>query len=130
MKHNKQSLVAAWMRRSEQDLEAAVVLLEHEQAGEIVLFHLQQSVEKAIKAYLIDQEKNMPHVHDIELLLDEASNLDQRFKVWESLENMTVFAVVGRYPESDDWIGDCDPRPWIDEVTRFCQFVRSCLEGL
>ncbi len=41
---------------------------------------------------------------------------------------MTDFAVVGRYPESDQWIDDYEPSEWIVTVQQACDFVWRKIE--
>jgi HEPN domain-containing protein len=130
MKRNKQTLAQAWKKRSQDDLAVAKLVMASQGSHEIALFHLQQSIEKAIKAYLIWHEQDFPHVHDIERLLYEASQIDQKFADWERLEDMSIFAVAGRYPESDSWIGECSPSDWLVDVEAFCTFVWAQMEGL
>lgn len=123
MKHDKAALVASWKRRSCQDLKAANVLISEDGMRETTLFHLQQSIEKALKAYLIWCSVNFPHTHDLELLVDIAREKDADFEQLNSVASMTDFAVAGRYPESDQWIDDCDPVEWMPVVRQACDFI-------
>ena len=47
--------IQQWLLKSQRDLEAAKVLFEHG-LFDIVVYHCQQSAEKALKAYLVYQE--------------------------------------------------------------------------
>jgi len=42
-------------------------LISEDGLRETTLFHLQQAIEKALKAYLVWCEVNFPHTHDLEL---------------------------------------------------------------
>jgi HEPN domain-containing protein len=123
MKHDKATLVESWKRRSCQDFKAAELLGNDDGLRETTLFHLQQAVEKALKAYLIWCEVDFPHTHDLELLLDIAIDKDSDFEQLESVADLTDFAVAGRYPESDQWIENCDPGEWMVAVRRACDFI-------
>ena len=123
MKHDKEALVASWKRRSCQDLKAAKVLISEEGMQEVTLFHLQQSIEKALKAYLIWCAVNFPHTHDLEVLVDLAREQDEGFDRLDVVVAMTDFAVAGRYPESDQWIDGCDPSEWMAIVEQACDVV-------
>jgi len=115
MKHDKEALVASWERRSCQDLKAAKLLINEDGMQEATLFHLQQAIEKALKAYLIWRAVNFPHTHDLEILVD--------FDQLDSVTTMTDFAVAGRYPESDQWIDDFNPSEWMVIVEQACDFI-------
>jgi len=123
MKHDKGALVASWKRRSCQDLKAAKLLIGEEGMQETTLFHLQQAIEKALKAYLIWCAVNFPHTHDLEVLVDLAREQDAGFDRLDSVTALTDFAVAGRYPESDQWIDDCDPSDWMVIVQHSCDFI-------
>jgi len=129
MKHDKGALVASWRRRSCQDLKAAKVLISEDGMRETTLFHLQQAIEKALKAYLIRCAVSFPHTHDLEVLLDLAREQDADFDQLDSVTDMTDFAVAVRYPESDQWIDDCDPSEWMVIVERACDFVLQKMEA-
>jgi len=129
MKHDKEALVASWMRRSCQDLKAAKVLISEDGMRETTLFHLQQAIEKALKAYLIWCAVSFPHTHDLEVLVDLAREQDADFEQLDSVTDMTDFAVAVRYPESDQWIDDCDPSEWMVIVERACDFVLRKMEA-
>ncbi len=90
---------------------------------ETALFHLQQAIEKSLKAYLIWSEVDSPHTHDIELLLNIASEKDAGFDKFESVADLTDFAVAGRYPESDQWIEECNPTEWMPIAQNICNFI-------
>jgi len=123
MKHNKEALVASWKRRSCQDLKAAKILTGEGGMRETTLFHLQQAIEKALKAYLVWRAVNFPHTHDLEVLIDLAKEQDTDFDQLDSVAALTDFAVAGRYPESDQWIEDCDPSEWMESIWQACDFV-------
>jgi len=128
MKRDKAALVQAWLKRSAKDIGAAKLLSNHDEQTETALFHLQQSVEKSLKSYLIWKEASFPHIHDIECLLDMVVKLDATFEQWERLGDISIFAVAGRYPESDEWIGDCYPHDWLDDVQALYLFVCEKVE--
>jgi len=110
-------------RRSCQDLKAASVLIVEDDMRETTLFHLQQSIEKALKAYLIWSSVNFPHTHDLEILVDIAIEKDADFVELNAIIPMTDFVVAGRYPESDQWLDDCEPVEWIELIRQACDFI-------
>lgn len=69
----------------------------------LVAFHAQQALEKAIKALLVHRQTDFPKTHDIEELLGV---LRQSGAVWpnelEAVIELTPLAVQTRYPGFDD----------------------------
>lgn len=64
------------MRAALADLRAAAALaVDAEQADEIIGFHAQQAVEKAIKAVLAAAGVEIPFTHDLSFLLEAAAEL-------------------------------------------------------
>ena len=97
-------------------------------SDEIFGFHVQQAVEKALKAWLCVLGSPFPKTHDLDelgALLEEA---DQRIAdSFSSLLEFTDFAVAFRYEAFPDLEGDIDRRGCIDGVARLLQHVRQIL---
>jgi HEPN domain-containing protein len=91
---------AAWLRKATEDLraaghdlQAAPPLLED------VLFHSQQAVEKALKAFLVCYDQPFRKTHDLDLLAAECERIDPALKpTLEPIREFTVFAWIFRYP--------------------------------
>ena len=80
-----------------QDLEGAEILLASRlKRQEITLFHVQQAVEKSLKATLCWQEKPVPLVHSLAIILDR---FDIQVPHESKLEELTQFATIRRYEE-------------------------------
>ena len=97
-------------------------------SAEIFGFHVQQAVEKALKAWLCCLGVPFPKTHD----LDELSALLERAsqKIPESLASLlefTDFAVAFRYDAFPDLEGDMDRPACIDQVGRLLEHVRQIL---
>ncbi|MGQ9629429.1 MAG: HEPN domain-containing protein [bacterium] len=95
----KESLYPAdWLRIAEKDLKRVEHLLgvqDPEAAG----FYLQQAVEKFLKAFLLSKGWRLEHIHDLEVLLNEALVHDpslERFRM--VCQKITGFYLVERYP--------------------------------
>ena len=90
-----------WVDRAEADYAAALLLRRSRKkhSRDIVCFHLQQCVEKYLKARLDEGGMGFPKTHDLERLLDLAVKLEP---LWSSLRPMmatiTDYAVESRYP--------------------------------
>ncbi|ABY92295.1 HEPN domain-containing protein [Thermoanaerobacter sp. X514] len=69
-----------WLDYANDDLKAAKELLKTD-LHNIVCFHSQQAVEKALKAYLVFNNVNPPQVHNLITLLELCINLDKEFEI-------------------------------------------------
>ncbi len=97
-------------------------------SSEIFGFHVQQAVEKALKAWLCILAVPFPRTHDLDelgALLDEA---DQKIpKFLQTLLEFTDFAVAFRYDAFPDLEGDIDRDTCINQVGNLLQHVREIL---
>jgi HEPN domain-containing protein len=92
------------LKKAKVDFVAAKFLLEGVDKGEleldleIILFHLQQSTEKQLKALLAYNQIHITKTHDIRRLIDilNEANIESVDSI-EELIPLTDFAVEGRY---------------------------------
>lgn len=89
--------------KAKEDFETAnnLIKLKHF-SEEIVLFHCQQALEKALKAYLDSKKINFPKSHDIEMLLSLCIKTDSTFHQIGFITPFTAYAVEIRYDELVD----------------------------
>jgi HEPN domain-containing protein len=60
-----------FLRKAQQDLVAVKKwLTDFDISDEIIGFHIQQAIEKSLKAILLRQSVDYPHTHNLRLLLD------------------------------------------------------------
>ncbi len=94
---------ARLLRAARADLRAADALAaDAEQANEVIGFHAQQAVEKAIKAVLVSSGVEIPYTHDLSFLLDILA--EHTIRTPESIAEadwLTPWAVAARYGASD-----------------------------
>ncbi|MDI3531015.1 MAG: hypothetical protein PWP60_864 [Candidatus Atribacteria bacterium] len=98
----KRNLVLRWLRKAENDLASAEILLgAGSRVTDVICFHCQQAIEKYLKAFLTDREVRFGKVHDLRTLLDLCIQKDQDFEELdkESLSELTFYAVDVRYPD-------------------------------
>lgn len=69
-----------WLDYANDNLKAANELLKTD-LHNIVCFHSQQAVEKALKAYLVFNDINSPRVHNLNTLLELCINLGKEFEI-------------------------------------------------
>ncbi len=115
-------------KKGKVDLSAAKLMMHSFQNGnteldlEIIMFHLQQSVEKFIKAILDFNKIEFPHSHDIEELIDicKSKNILVVADIDEFVR-LTGFAVNGRYAMINDDIYDAEQ--YISKLDSFQKFL-------
>jgi len=92
--------VREWLTKAEKDLLSAQILLEHEPPVlETACFHCQQTVEKALKAFLVWKEVTFEKVHSLTYLLDLCEVKEPGFIfLRDKAETLTPYAVEVRYP--------------------------------
>jgi len=104
--------------------------MEDEEAfsAEIFGFHVQQAVEKALKAWLCCLGVPFPRTHDLDelaALLEEAGQKIPDFV--HALLEFTDFAVAFRYEAFPDLQGDIDRSTCIDGVAHLLRHVQQIL---
>ena len=87
-----------WIEKAKRDLDRVPVRLK-EGDTEDAAFHLQQAIEKYLKAFLLSKGWQLKKIHDLEALLDEAVKYKPSFeKFREVCEEITGYYLAGRYP--------------------------------
>ncbi len=97
-------------------------------SDEIFGFHVQQAVEKALKAWLCCLGAAFPRTHDLDelgALLEEAGQTIPQFAA--GLLEFTDFAVLFRYEAFGDMEADIDRRDTVDKIARLLQHVRQVI---
>jgi len=96
--------IRRWLNKAWHDKSAATRLFGPDCVElDVVAFHCQQAVEKTLKAYLVSRNIEFEKVHDLGYLLDYCAAEDGDFEsLRESVEPLTLFAVIFRYPGPAD----------------------------
>lgn len=90
-----------WIERAEADYAAARLLRRSRKkhSRNLVCFHLQQCVEKYLKARLVEEGADFPRTHDLERLLDLLLPFEPLLApLRPELAGITDHAVASRYP--------------------------------
>ena len=89
------------LRRAEGDLEACRVLADNTNIDDnVVGFHAQQAVEKALKVALVLADSELPRTHDIELLVDRVNEAGTKTPdELSDMEWLTPWGAELRYDE-------------------------------
>jgi HEPN domain-containing protein len=68
---------------------------------DVAVYHCQQAAEKAVKAFLVHHGKPYEKTHDIEVLIDLASEVDSSFnRLADAADALTPYATRFRYPNA------------------------------
>ncbi len=87
------------MRMANKDFDALIGMAQDSKffADEIFGFHVQQAIEKALKAWICMLDISYPLSHQIARLLSILENCGENVEVFWPLEQYTAFAVQARY---------------------------------
>lgn len=89
-----------WFDHAKKDRKAALKLKRDAYLGNIVLFHCQQTIEKILKALLVEISEKVPKIHSVYTLYEKIpEGIKQRlnFKI-EELELIDTIYIDTRYP--------------------------------
>jgi HEPN domain-containing protein len=91
---------ASWLRKASNDLRyAGIDLAADPAATEDAVFHCQQAVEKALKAFLVWSDVPFPKTHDLGRLGSQAVELDPSLEqLVDRIVDLSKYAWIFRYP--------------------------------
>ncbi|MCK8826572.1 HEPN domain-containing protein [Natroniella acetigena] len=120
--------IEAWIKKAENDLKAAEVLME----GDILdaaIYHTQQCAEKSLKAFIIYKTKSFSKTHNLTKLVKICNNIDKEFKQFKNqAEKLTPYAVEFRYPGDELTPAKKEVEEAIKMAGKIFKFVRSKLK--
>ena len=95
-------LVQSWLLKAAHDLETAKIVVSHlPDYDDVIAFHCQQAIEKALKGYLIFLDIEFKPVHDLGYLLNLTSTKNDAFDIYfEDVDRISRYAVQIRYPDT------------------------------
>ena len=100
MPENEPSYAMEWLANGERDIRRARLLLDDEDAGGAG-FHLQQALEKILKAFLLSNGWRLQRTHALESLLNEALAFDVELEDLRPLcRRVSDYYLAERYPDS------------------------------
>jgi len=99
MPNKKESLYSKdWVEKAKNDLKRVRVLLSVKDAAG-ASFHLQQAIEKYLKAYLLSKGWKLEYIHDLSKLLNYTKEYNLDFENFRTLcERVTEYYIAERYP--------------------------------
>ena len=95
-------IIKQWIQKAENDFKTGNdEFLTDDPATDMVCFHMQQCVEKYLKAYLVFYSKEFRKTHNIAELFDLCKDIDSEFeKLYEiNAHELTIYVVEIRYPD-------------------------------
>lgn len=125
----KRSLVRNWLMKSRRDLLSAKRLARGaEPYFDTAVYHCQQSVEKAVKGWLVYHDQSFEKSHDLRLLVTQASEVDSKFTAWLDIAvQVSPYATAYRYPGEVLEPTEEEYRQTFKSASRFYEFVCSQL---
>ena len=115
-------LTREWIEKAEGDFDVAKreVRVRRRPNYDAACFHVQQCLEKYLKAILQDNNIPFAKTHDLVVLLDDVVSVAPLMEPFrEVLDLLTTFAVDFRYP------GDSASKETAREAFKHCKAVRS-----
>ncbi len=89
-----------WFTHANRELETAQLLYDLQGHTDAVAYHMQQTIEKYLKGYLVLNGKEPPWIHELDTLLKKIEKISPGLyqPFIELCEKATQFYVEGRYP--------------------------------
>ena len=96
----KRSLVHNWMMKARRDLLSAKRLARGNNPYlDTAIYHCQQTVEKAVKGWLVYNDQAFEKTHDLRLLVAQACEVESKFADWfDVADQVSPYATAYRYP--------------------------------
>jgi len=98
-----EEIVGLWCLKADNDLKAGKdELATGNPATDTVCFHMQQCVEKYLKAFLVSNGKEITPTHNLALVIQQCINIDPSFERLKliNVALLTAYAVDLRYPDN------------------------------
>ena len=88
-----------WLDRANEDILCAKILLEDDRCYNAAAFHCQQTIEKALKAYILLKSDILADGHNLPWLCKRASKYDNKFSGWLAQStSLSKCYIETRYP--------------------------------
>ncbi|MBU2446153.1 MAG: HEPN domain-containing protein [Bacteroidetes bacterium] len=123
--------VKRWLLKAESDFKTGNdEIATQEPATDTICFHMQQCVEKYLKAFLIFNGKEIRKTHDIAELIRACMKIDTEFQKLFDLDTdkLTEYAVEIRYSEEFYFPSLEEAEEAIEIARKVKEFVRIKLE--
>ena len=121
----KEEYIKLWIKKADGDLNVAKRELQFEESVlEAVCFHLQQAVEKYLKAFLTKFLERIEKTHNLEFLIEQCIKLDSDFSQYEEkFDTISECGVEIRYPDTFIIIEKEEMEDMVVIVEAFREFI-------
>jgi HEPN domain-containing protein len=100
---DRADLARGWLRKAGSDLQTARLIAEAGESFDTACFHVQQAVEKGLKAVLAFADATIPKIHDLDRLHQLCLAVSPELNLPEcDLGALTLYAAAMRY-DVDFW---------------------------
>lgn len=124
--------VDLWILKADHDLKTGKdELMTESPATDMVCFHMQQCVEKYLKAFLVYSQREITRTHNIALLIQNCMDINIEFKQLSELgaDVLSVYAVEARYPDDFYMPEQEEARSAVKMAEKVKEFVLSKIKG-
>lgn len=124
--------VREWLQRAEKDLLSARILLGHDPPVlETACFHCQQTVEKALKAFLVWKAVHFEKVHSLTYLLDLCEVQEPGFtSLRDMAETLAPYAIEVRCPGKPIEISQEEAQEALAMAEAMWSFILNLIPGV
>lgn len=117
-----------WFEIAKKDLNGAKILYEHDADYGLVLFHLQQAVEKYLKGYLIYKTGLLQSGHNLMKLCKKASEFDNDFRKYiKDAAFLNGYYIETRYPAEDPLVAEKED---VEEGMKFTLDILAFIDNI
>jgi len=120
------AITREWIARSSDDLSAAEALLAREDLTNIVAFHAQQAVEKALKAVIEERGLGLLKTHSLIRLYEMVETDFPVITDMDMLDRLEAVYIEARYPGEMGLLPYGKPTP--EDASAFFRFAQDVLQ--
>lgn len=121
--------ISEWLAKADEDFRVAEILLKTgEELTLPCMFHLQQMLEKLLKASILKQGRKIERTHDLSRLT-ELSNNQEISGLLDVCDMLNVFAVNGRYPGDLPQVSIAFARNYFEQLVEVRDVLLQQIKG-
>jgi HEPN domain-containing protein len=115
-----------WLRKASSDLRLATKSIGDDETLDPAVYLTHQCAEKSLKAVFVLNGKTIPKTHDLDILLDNCTQLNWEFILLKNeCKLLRSYGFDSRYPNDTFRVNQKDLAEAIDMAYRIFDFVKS-----